>query len=97
MDAQPVVKQATQAFAAGQYDKALDLYKKAANTYGKALFEVNIALCQRRLKNAAAEVTNIDGAQGQDITLEQQLQNTQQLLEYYFTRSQELEQQLLDR
>lgn len=92
MDAQPIVKQATQAFATGRFDTALDLYKKAADTYGKALFEVNIALCQRRLKNTAPQA---DGSSGQGITVEQQLQNTQQLLEYYFTRSQELEAQLL--
>ena len=93
MDAQPIVKQAMQAFTAGQFDTALDLYKKAANTYGKALFEVNIALCQRRLKNSPA--SNTEATQGQGTTVEQQLRNTQQLLEYYFTLSQELEAQLL--
>jgi len=97
MDAQPIVKQAKQAFSAGQYDKALDLYKKAANTYGEALFEVNITLCERRLKGASFQTVGTEGGQGQPITLEQQLQSTQQLLEHYFTRSQELEQQLLDR
>jgi len=97
MDAQPIVKQATQAFTSGQFDTALDLYRKAANTYGEELFEVNIALCQRRLKNAPAQVANTEMAQEHGVSLEQQLQRTQQLLEYYYTRSQELESQLLEK
>lgn len=96
MDAQLIVKKAAQAFTSGQFDTALDLYKKAANTYGQAMFEVNITLCQRRLKNALA-ATHAEVSQEQGVSLEQQLQSTQQLLEYYYTRSQELESQLLDK
>ncbi|WP_027331194.1 hypothetical protein [Marinimicrobium agarilyticum] len=94
MDAQPIVPQAVSAFYSGQYQTALDFYQRASERLGKTLFEANIALCQRRLKNNAT--SNLIGSE-EGISLEQQLQNTQELLEYYFNRSQELEYQLLDK
>lgn len=93
MEEQPIVKKAAQAFDLGHYKMALDLYKKASDVYGSTLFEANIALCKSR---SSADTSEEDKTR-QPPTLKEQIENTQQLLEYYFTRSQELEHQLLDK
>jgi len=93
MEEKPIVKQASQAFEAGQYQLALDLYRRAADMLGSAFFDVNIALCKRRMGSSDA-APSVDDT---PVAFSQQLHNTQQLLEYYFIRSQELENQLLDR
>ena len=59
----------------------------------KAVFGANIILCERRL----ARTVDIPKQEMSHPTIEQQLVKTQQLLEHYFNRAQELEYQLVDK
>ncbi|MHA6964313.1 hypothetical protein [Zobellella denitrificans] len=94
-----IVQQAADCFKQGDYKAACSLYKQAAEKYGQALFSANIRLCEKRLteKSGANPLSNISPEIIAASSLEQQLQQTQQLLEKYYTRAQELEYQLLDR
>lgn len=95
------VKQAIAFFKQGDYKNAKHYYTLASNTYGNKLFNVNIALCDKYIKNAPlstlqktdviAETTDIDKE-----TLAAQLATTQAKLEYYYTRCQELQYQIMD-
>ena len=93
MEKRHIVKDATEAFSSGQFRTALNLYLKAAEKYGPTLFEANIKFCKTRL----ADKQEVEPKQvtRPAITVEEQLAQTQELLEYYFIRSQELEYQLL--
>lgn len=93
MDKQSLTQKAAKAFLEGDYSQALNLYKEAADIYGETIFGVNIILCERKLARTVA--TPIQ--ESSPPTIEQQLVKTQQLLEHYFNRAQELEYQLIDK
>lgn len=93
MDKQSLTQKAAKAFLAGDYSQALALYKEAAAMYGETVFGANIILCERRL----ARTVDIPEQKMSPPTIEQQLVKTQQLLEHYFNRAQELEYQLVDK
>ncbi|WP_447044884.1 hypothetical protein [Vreelandella sp. H-I2] len=99
MSAQPlVVKQATQAFRQGNYAAAKVLYQKAASQYGEHLFRTNLYLCDKYANNVSNAMASLpQGAAQEASQAQRQLQETQQLLERYYQRCQELEYQLLDR
>lgn len=91
---QLIVNRAARAFSAGQYNTAQRLYQQAAERYGASFFEVNIRLCEQRRQAEGA--SDDPAANARIFELEDQLHQTQQLLEHYFNRSQALEHQLLD-
>jgi len=88
-----IVKNAGLAFMRGDYELARKLYQDAADRYGRKLFEANLFLCERRLgcENHLAG----EKGHGVDVSAEKnQLKETQQLLEYYYSRAQDFENQL---
>lgn len=99
-----IVKQAAQAFQQGDYRLAKQHYRQAAKRYGEHLFAANITLCERAearpltpaIKGGITARAHSHGTLP-DGTSAQQLEETQQLLEHYFIRCQELEHRLLDR
>lgn len=94
-----IVKQAASFYQQGDYKSALSFYKKAAEKYGQNLFNGNIQLCEKKLSGKSLSTPLTLPPQAMQVTgnTEQQLQHTQQLLEHYYKRTQELEYQLLDR
>jgi hypothetical protein len=106
---QPIVMQALEQFRKGNYQQAMQHYQLAARQYGHHLFANNIRLCEMRIARssikrpteAAADPrtaqANTPNPAGLDSDIARQLEKTQQLLEHYFIRCQELEYQLLDR
>lgn len=99
MNAQPlVVKQAMQAFRQGNYAAAKVLYQKAAQYYGEHLFKANLYLCDKYTGSGSGGLASMPESTAQQAgQFQRQLQETQQLLERYYQRCQELEYQLLDR
>ena len=85
-----IVQQAMAHFKAGDYAQAKACYQQAADRYGAHLFAKNVQLCDLRLGNAQV-------AFGVNSPEAVQLEQTQALLEYYYTRCQELEYQLIDK
>lgn len=57
MSSVSLVKKAADCFKLGDYKTALGLYLRAANIYGEKLFQANIEICKRKLRNVA-QVTN---------------------------------------
>lgn len=97
-----IVKKAASAFQQGDYANAERLYQQAAERYGKHLFAANITLCQRGSSQRLAGSKSTGPIDNQHQTtasssVERQLSETQKLLEYYFTRCQELEYQQSER
>lgn len=95
-----IVKHANAAFRQGDYHTAKQLYQQAANQYGSRLFEVNLALCERRMQSSAVANPNAlptSGIGSNSSAISRQLAETQALLEHYYARCQELEHQLMDR
>lgn len=100
-----IVKRAGAAFNQGDYRTAKQLYQQAAAQYGHHLFTANLDLCDKALQggkltatvevNAVSQHRQPERASGGAI--DQQLSETQRLLEHYFTRCQQLEHQLMDR
>ena len=100
---QSVVKQANTHFTQGDFERAKAYYQQAAQVYGHKLFANSIRLCDLRLnqpvdlptvvKASVAPATVVVANESQAV---RQLQETQQLLEHYYTRCQELEYQLID-
>ena len=95
------VKQAFTFFKQGDYKNAKHYYTLASNTYGKELFSVNIALCDKYIENApltkiTRPVAFPDSTGVDKEVLATQLANTQAKLEHYYTRCQELQYQLMD-
>lgn len=86
-----IVANAAKQYREGNYREALTLYQKAASAYGSALFNANIMLCEQRLKGNTQK-TVLPGSPAES----RQLNETQELLEYYYRRCQELEYKLLD-
>ncbi|GGW50399.1 hypothetical protein [Vreelandella hamiltonii] len=99
MSAQPpVVKQAMQAFRQGNYAAAKVLYQKAAQYYGEHLFKANLYLCDKYAAGGSSSSAAIpEGTALQATQAQRQLHETQQLLEHYYQRCQELDYQRLDR
>lgn len=101
--------QALEQFRKGNYRQAIEHYQLAARQYGHHLFANNIRLCEMRIARlsakrttgvAAASHTSGSGMisqSGADGDISRQLESTQQLLEHYFIRCQELEYKLMDR
>lgn len=85
---QVIVKIAMEHFKQGRYKQAKTFYEQAAKRYGDHLFSNTIRLCDLRIKQ-----TNFDKIAYST----PQLEETQKLLEHYYTRCQELEYQLLGR
>lgn len=90
---QSIVKQASAHFRKGEYEQAKTCYQHAGKLYGLELFANSIRLCELRLGRPRQYPKPATTGN----STEQQLADTQKLLERYYTRCQELEYQLLDR
>lgn len=90
-----LVKRAHDAFNQGDYQDAIMLYQQAAYQYGQSLFDVNIRICEQRLKKPGQVLKSMSKS-ADTIPVAQQLAETQELLEYYYRRCQELEYRLKD-
>lgn len=101
-----LVKEAHSLFSAGEFKQAKSLYQQLSDMLGKGLFDFNIRLCDNKLAGSeltmpvtsTKSVTDLANVQS-DIPLkqlEQQLNITQQQLEYYYQRCQELSLRLMD-
>lgn len=91
-----IVKRAGSAFNQGDYRTAKQLYQQAADRYGKRLFDINLALCDKRMNKehpTVVKAQHISASPNDSLQLEQ----TQQLLEHYYNRCQELEYRILDK
>ncbi|MCG7577209.1 MULTISPECIES: hypothetical protein [unclassified Halomonas] len=99
MSAHPLlVKQAMLAFRQGNYAAAKVLYQKAAQQYGEHLFKANLYLCDKYAGSGSKMLAETPESAAQLAgQAQQQLQETQQLLEHYYQRCQELEYQRLER
>jgi len=84
------VKQAAEAFAKGDYERAHQLYSELSATLGDGVVKANLELCERRLRSSVEANTEPPKA-----SLETQLKETQRLLEVYYRRCQVLQQQLV--
>lgn len=97
-----LVKQAISCYQQGDYQNALNLYQKAASKYGRELFNGNIQLCKNRLNGTSIILTSQKTTKHNQplaiasSNMAEQLQQTQQLLEHYYQRTQQLEYKLLD-
>tara|TARA_Y100001001_G_scaffold163790_1_gene193870 strand:+ start:13176 stop:13472 length:297 start_codon:yes stop_codon:yes gene_type:complete len=95
---QSIIKQATQHFRKGDFQRAKASYQQAAELYGTRLFANSIRLCELRMgQQIAPEKGPATPALGNGNDVSRQLEETQNLLEHYYTRCQELEYQLMDR
>ncbi|MCO7227692.1 hypothetical protein NH398_00385 [Halomonas sp. CnH100-B] len=93
-----VIKRAMQAFRKGDYATAKMFYQKAAKQYGAHLFKANLYLCDKYAGSGSKQLTAMpESMTGQADQAQRQLQETQQLLEHYYQRCQELEYQRLER
>lgn len=90
-----LVKRAHDAFNQGDYQAAITLYQQAAYQYGQSLFDVNIRICEQRLQSPGRIIKSAP-KHSDVIPVAQQLAETQELLEYYYRRCQELEYRLND-
>ncbi|CAH1043982.1 hypothetical protein [Halomonas sp. TD01] len=90
-----LVKRAHDAFNHGDYQDAITLYQQAAYQYGQSLFDVNIRICEQRLQKPGQLMKRVPKS-SDAIPVAQQLAETQELLEYYYRRCQELEYRLND-
>lgn len=100
-----IVRKAANAFKQGDYAAAEQFYLQAAERYGRELFSVNITLCERaqapggparQPAATAGQGSREKAPQKKAPQIERQLQETQRLLEHYFSRCQALEYQLMD-
>ena len=88
--AESIVSQAKAQFEAGEYTQAKQLYQSAQNLYGTKLFEVNVALCDARLSKNDNIITELASPScDHNVGAEQQLEQTQALLEKYYTKYQQ--------
>ncbi|MBE0464409.1 hypothetical protein [Halomonas colorata] len=90
-----LVKRAHGAFNQGDYQNAIALYQQAAYQYGQHLFDVNINICEQRLQKPNQVISSAPKSP-ESIPIIQQLAETQELLEHYYRRCQELEYRLQD-
>lgn len=93
-----IVKRANSAFNQGNYQAAKTLYEQAAERFGKRFFDANLMLCEKRLQAGGATKSLLIGKENKqtNTALAQQLMETQQLLEHYYTRCHALEYRLQD-
>jgi len=97
-----LVKKAAACLADGDLISAQRIYQQAGERYGHGLFSANIKLCRKRIEGEfqdkqAEQQARIDSPEQPGASaLEQQLELTQEMLEYYYIRCQELEAQLLE-
>ncbi|AIA76754.1 hypothetical protein FF32_18460 [Halomonas campaniensis] len=98
-----LVKRAHSAFNQGDYQHAIALYQQAAYQYGQHLFDVNVNICEQRLQKSGHVVMGTPRVAPRSvpksvdaIPVAQQLAETQELLEHYYRRCQELEYRLQD-
>ncbi|NYS60328.1 hypothetical protein [Vreelandella salicampi] len=95
-----LVQRANSAFKKGDYRSAKALYQEAANQYGSQLFAANVAVCEKALAKGRPKKINAALTPQPRLSndaISQQLSDTQQLLEHYYNRCQELEYQLIDK
>lgn len=98
-----IVRRAVTLFKEGDFKQAKSLYQQAADQYGSQLFANNIRLCELRMAQPAVNQKRVKprepngNASGDTSELSRQLDETQKLLEYYYTRAREMEYQLMDR
>ena len=99
---QSLVKQAAEYLSAGKYIDAQRVYQQAGERYGHEFFNANIKLCRKHI-DEDFDVARADEKRPSEdrqppvpAELEAQLKSTQETLEYYYIRCQELEAQLLD-
>ncbi|MGE6606448.1 hypothetical protein ACQKE4_07985 [Halomonas sp. NPDC076908] len=90
-----LVKRAHNAFNQGDYQNAISLYQQAAYHYGQQLFDINIQICEQRLQQPN-QVFKSAPKSADAMPVAQQLAETQELLEHYYRRCQELEYRLQD-
>ncbi|WP_341218387.1 glycosyltransferase [Neptunomonas phycophila] len=57
MSSETIVKKAADSYKEGNYEAALNFYLRAANLYGESLFQVNIEMCKRKIRNNEASET----------------------------------------
>ncbi|RAU19172.1 hypothetical protein DN062_02575 [Nitrincola tibetensis] len=90
-----LIKLAVENFKQGNYQQAKEYYQKASDAYGEELFKENITICERYLSLDTPSALSTDQ---ESVTLSEktQLIQTQALLEYYYTQSQELQHKLMD-
>lgn len=99
-----LVQQANRLFREGRYADAHPLYIKAAEQYGHKNFKANLILCEKRQssdfkpagKDKTENALNVFTTNSVSESTNEQLINTQKLLEYYFKRCEELKYQLMD-
>lgn len=84
-----IVREANRLFQVGDYAAAKQYYERAAMRYGHDLFRVNRMLCDAAI--AGDEPARVQPDQAPASTIQQQLDETQRLLEYYFQRCETLE------
>ena len=96
------IQKAAEHFSRGEFEAAHRLYLKAASQLGDGLVRANLLLCERRMQQRARPHEAIPQPHSKHSEktdrseVEQQLAETQRLLEHYFNRCQELEYQLTD-
>ncbi|RUR27842.1 hypothetical protein ELY33_14720 [Vreelandella andesensis] len=88
-----LVKRAHDAFNQGDYQHAITLYQQAAFQYGQHLFDINISICEQRLQKPNQVIKSAPKS-ADAVPVAQQLVETQELLEHYYRRCQELEYRL---
>ncbi len=89
-----IIKKAAFAYSSGKYFEALELYKEAGKLYDESLFYANIMLCNRAMQNIDGVNTYKYIPLSEDIDITKQLSDSQAHLEYYFIKSQKLENEL---
>ncbi|WP_019627329.1 hypothetical protein [Thioalkalivibrio sp. ALJT] len=85
-----LIRRAAEHFQRQDYQQALDLYREAATLLGEGQVRANIQLCERRLDTAASMRPVEEASRPAVPTVEEQLEQTQARLEYYYQRYQEL-------
>ena len=90
-DLERIVCEANRLFRASEYVEARKLYERAAMRYGHELFEANRILCEQAINGD--EPIQTKGMPEHPRDLQEQLDETQKLLEHYFQRCETLEHQ----
>ena len=90
-----LVKRAHDAFNQGEYQDAIVRYQQAAYQYGQHIFDINIRICEKRLQKPGQVIKSAPKS-AETTPIDQQLVETQELLEHYYRRCQELDYRLQD-
>lgn len=85
-------------FKQGNYKEAKALYESLAQLHGRSLFELNLKLCDKRngtpIVLEQASLNSEQAKQIEPVSAEAQLNETQRLLEHYYSKCKTLEMQL---